>query len=268
MSAVDQLFEELKKQGQKAFMPFITAGDPNLAFTSTLLKSLFRHGSHICEVGIPYSDPIADGPVIQASYTRALAQGSTLSNIFEMFRQTTPELGAPIVTMVSHAIVYRAGLQDYVKTAKQSGVAGLIVPDLPVEESQPLQKICQAEDLSLIQLITPNTPRDRALRIAASSTGFIYYVSVVGITGERKQVPQSVRDNVGWLREQTDLPICIGFGISSPEHIRILAPMADGLIVGSAIVRRIAALGEQSQVEVLQDVEDYVKTLVAAISGC
>ena len=114
----------------------------------------------------------------------------------------------------------------------------------------------------------PNTPRDRALRIAASSTGFIYYVSVVGITGERKQVPQSIKDNVGWLREQTDLPICIGFGISNPEHIRTLAPMADGLIVGSAIVRRIAALDEQSEAEVLQDVEDYVKTLMVAISGC
>ena len=268
MSAVDRLFEELRTRGQKAFIPFITAGDPDLDFTSTLLKALVRQGSHLCEVGIPYSDPIADGPVIQESYTRALSAGVALSDIFEMLRQTTPELAAPVVTMVSHAIIYRQGLRKYVETAKQCGVAGLIVPDLPVEESGALQEICQEEDLSLIQLVTPNTPRDRALRIVAASSGFIYYVSVVGITGERKQLPEFLHENVGWLREQTDLPICIGFGISSPEHIRILAPIADGLIVGSAIVRRMAHDGEQSGSTVLQDVEEYVKTLIEATAGC
>jgi tryptophan synthase alpha chain len=266
MSAVDELFLKLKGSGQKAFMPFITAGDPDLDWTSRLLAALVRQGSHLCELGIPYSDPIADGPVIQASYTRALAGGVNLSDIFSMLERTTPELSAPLVTMVSHAIVYRQGLKQYVDRAKQSGVAGLIVPDLPVEESDELQEICRGEDLSLIQLVTPNTPRDRALQIAACSSGFIYYVSVVGITGERQQLPDELLDNVRWLRKHTELPICIGFGISSPEHIRMLSPVADGLIVGSAIVRRIAACGVQSHQTVLQELEDYVKSLVEAVS--
>ena len=195
----------------------------------------------MCELGIPYSDPIADGPVIQASYTRALAHHVKLAGILEMLAGATPKLSVPVVTMVSYAIVYRHGLARYVEDAQRAGAVGAIVPDLLVEESAELAAICRAADFSLIQLVTPTTPRERALRIAESSTGFLYYVSVTGITGERTELPKSLIDNVGWLREQTELPICIGFGISQPEHVRHLAQVADGLIVGSAVVRRIAA---------------------------
>jgi len=266
MSAIDTVFSQLRSAGRKALMPFVTAGDPDLEFTAAVIRELVARGSSLCELGIPYSDPIADGPVIQASYTRALDRHVKLAGIFDMLRGVAPELPAPIVTMVSYAIVYRHGLEGYVAEAKGAGVAGLIVPDLPAEEAADLAAICRRENLSLIQLITPTTPRDRALRIAERTTGFIYYVSVTGITGERTELPPEIVDNVAWLRGQTSLPICIGFGISRPEHVRRLAPVADGLIVGSAIVRRIAEASIRPRDQVLAEIGDYVAGLLAALA--
>jgi len=265
MSAIDQLFEELRRHGRKAFMPFVTAGDPDLQFTADVIRQLVARGSSMCEVGIPYSDPIADGPVIQTSYTRALAKKIKLREILDTIGGLTAELTAPIVNMLSYAIVYRRGPASYVAEAKAAGVAGAIVPDLPVEECGPLAEICRREDFSLIQLIAPTTPRDRALRIAERTTGFIYYVSVTGITGERTDLPPEIVDNVGWLREQTPLPICIGFGVSRPEHVRMLSPVADGLIVGSAIVRQVAETSVKPREEVLTQIGDYVAELLAAM---
>jgi tryptophan synthase alpha chain len=265
MSAIDQLFTQLRSANRKAFMPFITAGDPDLDFTAAVIRELAARGSNLCELGIPYSDPIADGPVIQASYTRALDKKIKLAHILKTLAAITPDLSAPIVTMVSYSIVFRHGLEKYVTDAKASGVAGAIVPDLPVEEAGPMADVCRREDFSLIQLITPTTPRDRALKIAERTTGFIYYVSVTGITGERTALPQSILDNVAWLRSQTRLPICIGFGISRPEHVRMLSPVADGLIVGSAIVRRMSDAAKRPRQEVLKEIGDYAAELIAAM---
>jgi tryptophan synthase alpha chain len=264
MSVIDELFTNLRREKRKALMPFITAGDPDLQFTADVLKELVARGCHLCEVGIPYSDPIADGPVIQASYTRALEHKIKLADILKTLGNIAPDVKAPLVTMVSYAIVYRHGLQKYVDEVRQCELAGLIVPDLPVEESAQLAAICKRSDVSLIQLVTPTTPRERAVRIAETSTGFLYYVSVAGITGERTSLPPNLVDNVGWLRTQTDLPICIGFGISKPEHVKLLAPVADGLIVGSAIVRRIAAAADKPREKVLKDVGDFAAELLAA----
>jgi tryptophan synthase alpha chain len=219
----------------------------------------------MCEVGIPYSDPIADGPVIQASYTRALDHKIKVPAIHDMLRGVSGRVKMPLVTMVSYAIVHRYGLARYVADAQHAGVAGAIVPDLLVEEADELARICKAADFSLIQLVTPTTPRERAVRIARSSTGFIYYVSVTGITGERTELPKSLVDNVVWLRTQTDLPICIGFGINQPEHVKLLAPVADGLIVGSAIVRRVAEAATRPRDAVLVDVGKYAASLLAAL---
>lgn len=265
MSRIDQLFADLRAAKRKALMPFITAGDPDLAFTAALLRELMGRGCQICELGIPYSDPIADGPVIQASYTRALERKIRLPDILATVRETAPSLSGPVVTMVSYAIVYRYGLARYVAEAKQSGVAGAIVPDLPVEEAQEMADLCRREDFSLIQLVTPTTPRDRAVRIAETSSGFLYYVSVAGITGERTQLPPDLVDNVAWLRERTPLPICIGFGISQPEHVRLLSPVADGLIVGSAIVRRVSQAATRPRPEVLEEIGQFVQSLLAAL---
>ena len=266
MSQIDALFKKLRSSGQKAFMPFVTAGDPDLDFTAAVLKELAARGSHLCELGIPYSDPIADGPVIQESYTRALNRKVKLAQILDMLGATTPQLSAPIVTMVSYAIILRHGLARYVEDAQRAGAAGAIVPDLPADEATELSQICAKADFNLVQLVTPTTPRDRALRIAESSSGFLYYVSVAGITGERTELPRDLIENVGWLRKQTPLPICIGFGVSQPEHVKKLAPVADGLIVGSAIVRRIAAASEKPREAVLKDVGDYAATLLAALN--
>lgn len=265
MSSIDRLFQELRAAGRKAFIPFVTAGDPDLAFTAEVLRTLAARGCHLLEVGVPYSDPIADGPVIQASYTRALAGRIRLSAILDTLREVAPEIDAPVVSMVSYAIVHARGADRYVAEAKAAGLAGAIVPDLPVEEADDLARVCRAEDFSLIQLVAPTTPRERALRIAAASTGFLYYVSVTGITGERTELPAELIDNVAWLREQTDLPVCIGFGVSQPEHVRRLAPVADGVIVGSAIVRRIGQAVEKPREEVLREVGEYVDGLLAAL---
>jgi len=265
MSAIDSLFQELRESGRKALMPFLAAGDPDLDFTAAVIRELFARGASMCELGIPYSDPIADGPVIQASYTRALGRHVTVAATLDMIGRISARLSGPVVTMVSYAIIYRHGLEHYVGRARSAGIAGAIVPDLPVEESGPLAGICRREDFSLIQLITPTTPRPRALRIAERTTGFVYYVSVTGITGERTQLPSEITENVAWLRSQTELPICIGFGISRPEHVRVLAPVADGLIVGSAIVRRISEAATRPRDQVLSEIGEYVGSLLAAL---
>jgi tryptophan synthase alpha chain len=265
MSAIDHLFRELKSQGQKAFMPFVTAGDPDLETTAEIIRALDGQGCHLCEVGVPYSDPIADGPVIQASYTRALDKKIQLSAILKSMSQLTTDIRMPLVSMVSYAIVFRHGLEAYVDDARRSGLAGLIVPDLPIEESAALAKICDDRDISLIQLVTPTTPQDRAIQIANSSSGFIYYVSVTGITGERRELPTDLVSQVAWLREQTELPICIGFGISRPEHVQLLAPVADGIIVGSAFVRHLERLADEPKSQVIPDMLKLAEELQSAL---
>ncbi len=267
MSTINTVFAELRRQKRKAFIPFVTAGDPNLEFTKAVVAELMKRGSSVCEIGVPYSDPIADGPVIQASYTRALAAGIRVDDILAAIQQMAPTATAPMVTMLSYAIVNRWGAEQYVEKAVAAGVSGAIIPDLPVEEASQMADICRRRDFSLIQLVTPTTGRQRALRIAETSTGFLYYVSVAGITGERNELPPGLIDEVGWLRERTELPICIGFGISQPEHVRLLAPVADGVIVGSAIVRRVAD-GAATDVErTIKDIGAYAETLIDALKS-
>lgn len=266
MSAVDQLFAQLRASGRKAFIPFVTAGDPDLEFTAALARELAARGCPLCEIGIPYSDPIADGPIIQASYTRALAHKIKVADILSAVAVISRQVKMPLVAMVSYAIVLRHGLEKFVAEAQRAGFAGAIVPDLLVEESRPLAQICRREDFNLIQLVTPTTPRDRAVRIANSSTGFLYYVSVTGITGERRELPPELIGNVGWLRTQTSLPICIGFGISQPDHVRLLAPVADGVIVGSALVRRIAEASAKPRDQIVREIGELACSLMAALA--
>ncbi|MEL6108689.1 MAG: tryptophan synthase subunit alpha [Planctomycetota bacterium] len=265
MSAIDDLFVELKSAKRKALMPFITAGDPNMDVTAAVLEKLSAAGADLAEIGIPYSDPIADGPVIQASYQRALDNGFRLEQALSLGTSKSATVGIPLVTMVSYAIVHRIGLEAYVQQAKSAGYAGAIVPDLLVEEAEAFAKVCREADFSLIQLVTPTTPRERQVQIANSSSGFLYYVSVTGITGERTALPADLVDNVAWLRGQTELPICIGFGISGRETAAKLAPVSDGLIVGSAIVRRIA---EQTSAQgAAEAVSSFVAELREAIDS-
>lgn len=272
MNRIDALFAKLRAEGRRALMPFVTAGDPDLGTTAALIGDLLRNrGADLIEIGVPYSDPIADGPVISASYTRALQKGIKLADILTTISriraegQGTVVEQAPLVTMISYAIIFRHGVERYLDEAAAAGVDGLIVPDLPVEESAELRAKMDTRNLRLIQLVTPTTPRERAVEIARNTTGFLYYVSVAGITGERRELPPELVDNVAWLRTQTDLPICIGFGISGPDQVKQLAPVADGLIVGSALVRRLVDADTKPQAQVLDEIGQYIGELARAL---
>lgn len=268
MSRIDELFRRLRNSERKAFIAFIPAGDPDLAFTEAILLRFSDLGVSICELGVPYSDPIADGPVIQAAYTRALSRGIKLDDILTLAGKVSLRVGFPLVLMTSYAIVFRRGIEEFVRQCARGGIAGLIVPDLPVEESGPLAETCRGFDLSLIPLVTPTTPPDRALRIAAQASGFIYYVTVTGVTGERDHLPAEVVHKVQWLRSRTEVPICLGFGINQPDQVASLAEISDGVIVGSAIVRRIAEVERKPREEVLEDTSRFVRTLLEALPRC
>lgn len=262
---IEKLFQDLRAKKQQIIIPFLTAGDPDLATTSQLIAEFARRGCPLVEIGIPYSDPIADGPVIQASYCRALGRKIRVDQILEMLHSSRAAHQAITVTMVSYAIMHRIGLEAYVEKSLAAGVAGAIVPDLLVDEAAKLAEICRRRNFSLIQLVTPTTPRDRAIRIAETSTGFLYYVSVTGITGERRDLPAELVENVAWLRQRTSLPVCVGFGISTPEHVKLIAPVADGLIVGSAIVRQLENCLPGATADQVARIGDYVSSLIAAL---
>jgi tryptophan synthase alpha chain len=271
MNPIDVLFQRLRSQGRKAFIPFVTAGDPDLSATSRLVEELARRGASLIEIGFPYSDPIADGPVVQASYTRALAQGVRLDGIFACIRKLAGSLQvveqkAPLVAMTSYTLVHRRGPDAFLGQAQAAGLSGVIVPDLPVEEADELAQLAAARGLKLIQLVTPTTPHYRSKRIAQSSTGFLYYVSVAGITGERDRLPEQLLSQLRWLRDQTDLPICVGFGISKPEHVQILRDVVDGVIVGSALVRRLEQAGTRPLGDIIREIGDVAQSLADALN--
>ena len=268
MNPIDALFQRLRQQRRKAFIPFVTAGEPDAAGTVGLIEELAHRGAHLIEIGFPYSDPIADGPVIQASYTRALERGIRLDDVFKIARQASERLkqATPLVGMVSYSIVHRRGVEQFLTQSRQSGFSGLIVPDLPAEEAIGLAKQAAAHALHLIQLVTPTTPRDRAVQIARLSQGFLYCVSITGITGERDRLPDELLSQLAWLRQQTDLPLCVGFGISRPEHVRMLREAVDGVIVGSAIVRRVEKTDGRPFAEVVREVGELAQSLIEALN--
>jgi tryptophan synthase alpha chain len=270
MNPIDSLFQRLRSQKRKAFIPFLTAGDPDLDATAKLVHEVARRGASLIEVGFPYSDPIADGAVIQASYTRALDKGLKIDQIFALLRQLTqqePFKGTvPLVGMVSYSLVQHRGPENFIARASTAGLKGAIVPDLPIEEAEELAKLAAAYDFKLIQLVTPTTPRDRATRIAKTSTGFLYCVSVVGITGERAALPPELLDQLRWLRTQTELPLCVGFGVSKPEHVRMLRPAVDGVIVGSALVRKLEQARTKPIDAIVREIGEHVETLARALN--
>jgi tryptophan synthase alpha chain len=271
MNPIDATFQRLRSEGRKAFIPFVTAGDPDLAATRRLVQELAACGAALIEIGFPYSDPIADGPVIQASYTRALNGNVRVDDIFTCTRELAgcPALaqrGIPLVGMVSYSLVHRRGPEQFIDQARAAGLSGAIVPDLPVEEAEGLARLAAERDFKLVQLVTPTTPRERAVHIARLSTGFLYCVSITGITGERDRLPDALLDQLAWLRGQTALPLCIGFGISKPEHVRMLRDLADGVIVGSALVRRLEQAGGRPLDEVAREVGELAQSLAEALN--
>lgn len=219
--------------------PFLAAGYPSIGATAALLRRMASFPIRGVELGFPFSDPIADGPVIQSAFTRALASGIRVTDIFEMVRDVRRDADYPILAMVSASIVYRLGVEAFVEQAKDSGFDGLIVPDLAFEEAPQLAKCAGDAGLRLSMLVAPTTPPERQARIARVAGGFLYYVSVQGTTGQRKSLPSDLKEHVLQVRGAAGLPVLVGFGISTPAHVREVCSYADGAIVGSAIVKRI-----------------------------
>jgi tryptophan synthase alpha chain len=268
MNPIDALFTRLRSAKRAAFMPFVTAGDPDLAFTRELLPVMADAGADLFEIGFPFSDPIADGPVIQASYTRALAHHLKVSDVFATLRDMTSrkEWNAPQVAMASYSLMFKKGPVAFIDAAKVAGVSGAVVPDLPVEEAEELSKLAADRDFKLILLVTPTTSPRRAEKVVKACGGFVYVVSVVGITGTREALPSALREQLARLRTMTDLPLCVGFGVSKPEHVRDLKDIADGVIVGSAVVKKLEAAATD-RAKALADVRQLVSDLRAAIGS-
>ncbi|MDD4012973.1 MAG: tryptophan synthase subunit alpha [Candidatus Omnitrophica bacterium] len=239
MNRIDSKFKELKTLGRTAFIPYITAGDPDLKATGKLVMALERSGADIIELGIPFSDPMADGPTIQRAIKRSLDNGCTAKKVLALVKTLRKKVDVPIVFMTYFNIVFNYGVERFVRDAKFCGADGLIIPDLPLEESAGISKCADKYEFRVILLAAPTTPPDRFRRIAAGTGGFIYYVSLTGVTGARKVVPSTLKRDLDRLRKMTKIPLCAGFGISGKEQASEIAPHADGVIIGSAIINII-----------------------------
>ena len=268
-SAIDQTFARTRAAGHMAFMPFITAGDPDLATTCELIELLADCGVDLIEIGFPYSDPIADGPVIQSSYTRALAKKLTVAEIFDAIGRLTRRRAnlPPLVAMVSYAIIFRIGSPAFVAQAKAAGFSGLIVPDLPADEAADMARLAAGAGLDLVELIAPTTTKERTARILDTSRGFLYCISVAGTTGARTDLPAELRDQLTWLKSQTKLPLAVGFGVSRPEQVAALKGVADGVIVGSAIVRHVGRITDEAcpKAEAMTAIRQLATAMVTAV---
>lgn len=260
---LSETFTRLKQQGKVALIPFITAGDPDLATTAEALKVLDSCGCDIIELGVPYSDPLADGPVIQAAATRSLARGTNFDAVISMLREVVPQLSCPIALFTYYNPILKRGVEKFMTTVKDAGVHGLVVPDVPLEETEILRYEALKNQIELVLLTTPTTPRDRMKKIVEVSEGFVYLVSSIGVTGARGSVSAKVQSLLQEIKEATNKPVAVGFGISKPEHVKQIAGWgADGVIVGSAIVKLLA---EAEPSEVLKELEVFTKSLKSAL---
>lgn len=262
MSRIKQTFSVLKQIGRKALVPFITAGDPDLETTVAIVRALERAGADLIELGIPFSDPMADGPTIQASSERSLHQGTTLAAVLELVRQIRTESNIPLVLMGYYNPVLRYGNERFARDAAAAGVDGLLVVDLPPEEADELQRYLRPVAIDLITLLAPTTPPERKVRLASAAEGYIYYVSMTGVTGTQAVDADSIETEVRELMVASPVPVAVGFGIATPADARNVARFADAVVVGSALVK---VIGAAPAAELLERVETFVRSLRDAI---
>ncbi len=255
MSKIKSAFEN-----GKAFIPFITCGDPDLETTAKIVREAVANGADLIELGIPFSDPTAEGPVIQAANIRALSGGVTTDKVFDLVRELRGDVTIPMVFMTYANVVFSYGAEQFIGTCKEVGIDGIILPDLPFEEKEEFLSICQKYDVDLISLIAP-TSENRIAMIAKEATGFIYLVSSLGVTGTRSEIKTDLASIVNVIRENTDVPCAIGFGISTPEQAKKMADVSDGAIVGSAIIKIMEKYGKESP----KYVGEYVKSMKSAL---
>ena len=263
MALVSERFRDLRSRGECALIPFITAGDPDLETTAAALRVLDQNGADFIELGVPYSDPLADGPVIQAAATRALAKGVTLDRVLAMVKTLSPELQAPLILFTYYNPILNRGIDQFMADIAAVGVAGLVVPDLPLEEVEDLLTAAAAASIDVTLLVAPTSPPERIAAIAAQAKGFVYLVSVTGVTGTRSELQSRVKDLIDGLKQNTDKPIGVGFGVSDPDQAQQLRAWgADGVIVGSAFVKRLA--GEDPQAA-LRTIGEFCRQLKTAL---
>lgn len=236
MNRIDKKFQELKKQKKKALIVFLTAGDPGFQKNEELILAFERDGVDLIELGVPFSDPLADGPVIQASSQRALKKKANLKKILALVKKVRKKSGIPIILMSYLNPVMRYGYRKFASDAKKAGVDGMIFPDLPPEEGKEIAPRMAERGLSLIYLLAPTSTAKRRTMVTRASQGFIYYVSITGVTGMRHELPKGVQRDISRIKRQTKTPVCVGFGISKPSQAREMAKKADGVILGSAAV--------------------------------
>lgn len=265
MTSVSACFKSLHDSSQCALIPFITAGDPDLKTTAEALRILDESGADLIELGVPYSDPLADGPTIQAAATRALQQGVRLDDVLEMVKDVAPQIKAPIILFTYYNPILNRGIESFLKQIAEVGIKGLVVPDLPLEEAQSLLTPAAEIGIEVVLLVAPTSSKERIEAIAHQSQGFIYLVSVTGVTGVRNQIESRVQDILQQMRTVTDKPIGVGFGISQPEQARQIKDWgADAVIVGSAFVKRLA---DGTPTEGLSAIGEFCQSLKSAISG-
>jgi tryptophan synthase alpha chain len=262
MNRIDERFRRLRQAGERALMPYLTAGDPDLDTTRSLILEFEKRGADLIELGVPFSDPLADGVTIQRASQRSLSGGTTLPRILEMVGNLRADCRLPLALMSYVNPIFHFGYARFAKESAAAGVDGLIVPDLPPEEASELIEATAAHNLHTIFLIAPTSPQSRVRTIATASKGFIYYVSLRGVTGIRSRLSDDLESNLRMIRAETNLPLAVGFGVSTPEQVRMVSRVAEGVIVGSAIV----SLLEQTagQTNQLERVGDFVSSLKAA----
>jgi tryptophan synthase alpha chain len=259
---IDQKFAELRQTGRKGLIAYICAGDPNLAQTKALALAFEKAGVDILELGVPFSDPLADGVVNQMASARALAAGTTVRGVLEMVAELRRDSQLPIVLYTYMNPIYRYGFEAFHRDAEKAGVDGLLILDLPPDEDAVNEELMQSTGLKRIRLIAPTTPDRRIARLTEGASGFIYYVSREGVTGERSDVAASIDERVAAIRATTPLPISVGFGISNPDQVSAVAQVADAVVVGSAIVRRIAEIGDSPRLT--EELSAFVHPLAEA----
>jgi tryptophan synthase alpha chain len=259
MSRIDAKFRELRDAGQKAFIAYITAGDPSVELTGELVLALEQAGTDVIELGIPFSDPLADGPVNQAAAERALKHGVSLADIVRFVGELRKRTAVPIIFFTYFNPIFKYGVEKFAQDAASAGVDGALAVDLPPEESADYKAAMDAAGLSTVYLIAPTSTRDRIRLISEQSTGFVYYVSRTGVTGVRESVEESVKPMVAEIRSFTDKPVAVGFGISKPQQVKEVAQYADGVVVGSGIVRLVGELGDSPNM--VSDVAGLVRRL-------
>jgi tryptophan synthase alpha chain len=263
MSNITTTLSALKERGEKALITFITAGDPDLATSEQLVHALIESGVDLIELGFPFSDPMADGPTIQLASERALASGTTLRGVLDMVARVRQHSNVPIVLMGYYNPIFRYGPERFACDAAVSGVDGLLLVDLPPEEAEELHPFLKASGVDLITLLAPTTDAERCAQLAANGEGFLYYVSMTGVTGSQQVDAGAIAAAVNTLKEQSPVPVAVGFGISTPEDAKAVAQIADAVVVGSALVRLIAGLSGSP--DLLVEVRSFVRQLKAAI---